>query len=483
MIINNLLNSEWLVITQNPMTNNILNFLQDQSVFANVPTEQLQWLVDNAQYKTVKANEYLFQKDQPANFMNIVLSGKVNVYIYQNQNQKLLAVLKAGDVTGLLPYSRLKVSSGMGIAVEDSEILAFPRESMPDLIQKNPELTQNLIHLMMDRSRDFNQQLILNDKLIALGKLSAGLAHELNNPVSAIVRSADLLKKHLQLLPEGFKNVIKIRLPDDIIDEINGLMFERLANREPLILSALERSDLEDEYINLLESNGLGYEPEIAQNLVEYGFSQAEVQKIIDLSTPTFVEPIIRWINNNLITENMVDEIQQASKRIDALIKSIKSYSYMDQSLDLQAVDIHQGIKNTLQILIHKIKKNNIQVVKELDEEVSTIQGLPGELNQLWTNIIDNALDAMEEQGKGVLTIRTQQYGEFVKVYIQDTGKGISEEIKNRIFDPFFTTKPIGKGTGLGLDIVQKIVNQHNGSLKVDSEVGKTEFMICLPKG
>jgi signal transduction histidine kinase len=465
------------------MTNNILNFLQNQSVFANVPGEQLQWLIDNAQFKTVKANEYLFQKDQPANFMNIVLSGKLNVYIYQNQNQKLLAVLKAGDVTGLLPYSRLKISSGTGIAVEDSEVLAFPREAMPDLIQKNPELTQNLIHFMMDRSRDFNQQLILNDKLIALGKLSAGLAHELNNPVSAIVRSADLLKKHLHLLPEGFKNVIKIRLPDDIIDQINELMFARLANRVPLTLSALERTDLEDEYINLLENNGLGYEPEIAQNLVEYGFSQAEVQQIIDLSTPAFVEPIIRWINNNLITENMVDEIQQASKRIDALIKSIKSYSYMDQSLDLQAVDIHQGIKNTLQILIHKIKKNNIQIIKELDASVTTIQGLPGELNQLWTNIIDNALDAMEEQGKGVLTIRTQQYGEFVKVHIQDTGKGIPEEIKNQIFDPFFTTKPIGKGTGLGLDIVQKIVNQHNGSLKVDSVFGKTEFMICLPKG
>ncbi|MCU0448013.1 MAG: ATP-binding protein [Microscillaceae bacterium] len=461
----------------------ILAFLQTQAVFAQVPTPQLQWLIDNAQYRTLHAGEYLFQKDQAADFMNILLSGKINIFIFQNQTQKLLNVIKAGDITGLLPYSRLKVSVATGQAVEDTEVLAFHREKMPDLIQKNPELTQNLIHLMMDRSRDYNQQLILNDKMIALGKLSAGLAHELNNPVSAIVRSADLLKKHLQLLPEGFKNVIKIRLPDDVVDEINGIMFERLANRPTLTLSALDRSDLEDEFVNLLEDNGLGYEPEVAQNLVEYGFSQAEVEKIIALSTPQFVAPILRWINNNLITENMVDEIRQASQRIDGLIKSIKSYSYMDQSLDLQAVDVHEGLRNTLQILQHKIKKNHIKIIKQFDENVHTIMGLPGELNQLWTNIIDNALDAMEGQESGTLTIRTQQYGEFVKIYVQDTGKGIPEEIKNKIFDPFFTTKPIGKGTGLGLDIVQKIVNQHNGSLKVHSEAGNTEFMVCVPRG
>ena len=196
---------------------------------------------------------------------------------------------------------------------------------------------------------------------------------------------------------------------------------------------------------------------------------------------PEHLSPVLNWINNNLVTEKMVNDIQEASQRIEKLVGAVKNFTHMDRGNDKEYADIHSGISNTLSMLAHKIKKGNVELVEDYDTSLPPVKAFVGELNQVWTNLIDNALDAMEINNKGRLQIRTKRDREFVEVSIIDDGPGIPDEIKSRIFDPFFTTKEIGKGTGLGLDVVTRIVRQQGGSIKVNSIPGRTEFIVCFP--
>ncbi len=193
------------------------------------------------------------------------------------------------------------------------------------------------------------------------------------------------------------------------------------------------------------------------------------------------MSPVFNWINTNLVTERMVTDIQESSVRISELVKSVKNFTHMDQGKGKEATDIHSGIRNTLTMLQYKFKKGNIELIEAFDEKIPKIIALVGELNQVWTNIIDNALDAMQPAGKGQLTIRTEKDHAYVKVSITDNGPGIPEDIQSQIFDPFFTTKDIGKGTGLGLDVVNRIVRQHQGIVQVNSVPGRTTFVVCFP--
>jgi signal transduction histidine kinase len=455
------------------LKNNIL-------ALAEVPDDELQWLIEEAQQFELAEGEYLFKKDDPITRMHVIIKGRVEVYLSLNQSKKFYGAFKAGEITGMLPYSRAKIATGDGLITENAEILSLDREKINQMIQSKFALTQALVYVLTNRVRDYTQQQVQNEKLMALGKLSAGLAHELNNPASAIVRSSQALQKHLQVLPDNFKKVIKIKLNDELVDEVNNWLFEKISNPSTSHLSALERMDLEDEMIEQLEKMGLKDAYELAGNFLDFGFALNDMCILQEKVGKDFFPPILKWVHDNIVTEKIVREIQEASKRIADLINAIKNYSYMDQNLDRQEVDVHSGIQNTLKILHHKFKKYNIHIKEDFDNNVKNVKGLPGELNQLWTNLIVNAVEAMETTG-GTLTIRTKRANSTVNVSIIDEGTGIPEEVKNKIFEPFFTTKAIGKGTGLGLDIVQKIVNQHNGNIKVNSEPGQTEFLICLP--
>jgi signal transduction histidine kinase len=220
---------------------------------------------------------------------------------------------------------------------------------------------------------------------------------------------------------------------------------------------------------------------DMAENFVEFGFTVDVLQEVKSHIPQGHLAPILSWINNNFTTERMVADMQDASKRIGDLISSVKNFTHMDRGGDREFVDIRTGIRNTIVLLNHKIKKVNVELVEDFDEEVPQINAMVGELNQVWTNLIDNATDALENQRDAKLTISTRRDNEFVKVSIIDNGPGVPKEIKSRIFDPFFTTKAIGKGTGLGLDVVMRIVKQHHGSVTLTSEPGRTEFLVCFP--
>ena len=386
-----------------------------------------------------------------------------------------------GTVTGYLPFSRGKVATVNSQAKGETQILSFPTKLVPEMIKTQFELTQALVHVMTNRVREFTALQQQNEKMMSLGKLSAGLAHELNNPASAIARDSESLLKHLQLEPQSFKSVIAIRMEPEHVDVVTRKLFRVMSEKREVNLTLKQRTAKESELTDQFDEMGIDNSDEIAENFVEFGFETADIDLFKSHIPKEYFSPIFNWINTLLVTERMVQDIGESARRIANLVSSVKTYTHMDQGQDKQYADIRIGIKNTLQMLIYKIKKGNITMVKEFDETLPPVKAMIGELNQVWTNLIDNALDAMESNQKGTLTIKTERDKEFVQVSIIDDGPGIPEDVRSRIFDPFFTTKEMGKGTGMGLEVVQRIVNQHNGSIKVQSQPGRTAFVVCFP--
>jgi signal transduction histidine kinase len=456
--------------------------LQSFEALKEVPLEQLQWLIDNSEQRILPEGDFLFQPGQPINATNIIIKGRVSMYMMQNNEVREMSVFEAQTVSGFLPFSRAKTAPSFARAIEETQLLRFPAERMHEMIIHHFELTQALVHVMASRIRDFTTLQQQSEKMMALGKLSAGLAHELNNPASAIVRGAASLKQHLLSAPKTFKEIIEMKMTVEQVNIVNEMLINVLNDKKERTLTMMERSELEDEMIDWMDAHEVKNAAEISENFVEFGFEVSDAEAFKKQIPADYISHIMNWVNSNMLTEKMVTDIEEASRRITDLVGSVKNFTHMDQGHDKQYANIHSGIKNTLIMLLHKIHKNNIQIVKDFDTSLPPVKAMIGELNQVWTNLIDNALDAMAGTGnKGVLEIKTLKDGEFVEVSIIDNGPGIPEEIKSQIFDPFFTTKEIGKGTGLGLDVVRRIVKQHRGSIKVQSVPGRTAFIVCFP--
>ncbi len=457
----------------------ILSLLKNIADFGNVPEEQLNWFIENGEIVNFSDGDFLFKVGDEITHFYVVIEGKFKIYIIQKGTQKFFGELEIGDLNGQLPFSRLKSAKGSAVAVGKSAILRIHKDEFRNM---GYEMTEALVHFMSSRIRDFTQTQLRDEKLLSLGKLSAGLTHELNNPALAIVRSSAALKSHLKLLPDNFKKVIKIKLTDAEIDEVNNILFMRIKAYKPNQLSLSERNDCEDKVAEWLEDRGMDDGYEVAENLVEFGFTPKELDRISELISDDDFLPIILWIENNLSTEKMVLEIEEASQRISGIIKSVKAYTHMDKDNSRQAVNVHEGLRSTLTMLKHKIKDSKVEIEETFASEQPIFQGMPGEINQIWTNILDNAVDALADVENPKISIQTSNDKDFVRVSISDNGMGIEEDKISQIFDPFFTTKDVGKGTGMGLNIVNQIVSKHKGDVKVESKQGKTTFSLCFPK-
>ena len=448
---------------------------------ADVPRDQIQWMVEKGEVNKLKAGEIAFKKGDSIDQMIALLEGAVAIRIEMNGNYRELGRIEEGEITGSLPYSRAQTATGHATAVIDTTFFSLSKEHFRALVCDCHELAAALVHLMTDRVRDFSKFQHQNEKLMALGKLSAGLAHELNNPAAAIVRSAESLQTHLGSVPEKFKKVISMEVNDQQIDFVNDLVFGKLKTGIDKSESLMAKTEREDDLTDWLEDNGYGDCYMLSETLADYGFCTEDLIAVKEKIGQNEFPSVVTWIDNVLTTEKMVGEIKDASDRISKLVNSVKSYSHMDRSSDYDPTDVHEGLRTTLTILNHKINKNKIKIVEDLDKNLPKLDANPGQLNQVWTNIIDNALDAMEDMG-GTLTISTQTGVNEIKVKVSDTGKGIPEDIQDKIFDPFFTTKDIGKGTGtgLGLETVKQIIENHKGNLKLESQPGSTTFEFCL---
>ena len=457
--------------------------LRGIEIFADLPEDQVQWFADNVEELHLSPGDVLFRKGEPADYMAVYLEGEVHAYRDDQNHDSYVYVARAGDpatqVSGLLPFSRMKDWSATGRAVTNMRVLLFPRRLFPEMLQRLPILVERLVGLMSDRVREVTAADQQRDKLMALGKLSAGLAHELNNPAAGATRAANDLIATLAELRAADLNLCMHAITDEQHATIRA--FENAAiehTNTATQLNSLEQSDREDLVANWLEAHGIDDPWKFTNNLVEAGIDSTALEQMLGTVQADTIADVLARVNAQLAAAKLASEIKTSTARISELVGAIKEYSYMDQA-SVQDVDVHKGLESTLLILKYKLRNRNIVVAREYAESLPRIKAYGSELNQVWTNLIANAIDAMSEGG--TLKVRTKKEPTDILVEIRDNGSGIPENVRSRIFEPFFTTKSVGEGTGLGLDTVARIVRKHHGNVRFESKPGDTCFQVRLP--
>jgi signal transduction histidine kinase len=444
-------------------------------VFAGLPDDQVAWFISQSKELSVKPGDMVIRQDDPADAMIVILDGQLQAR-GELGGDTVVIPIKPGDVTGVLPFSRMKQFTVGLKAISDSRVLRFPASMFSELVQKMPELAQRLVGLMSDRIRETTRREQQRDRLASLGKLSAGLAHELNNPASAAKRAASQLRDVLKKIRDTSHELGSRDLTPAQKAEIEKLETTFVQSND-VPPDPLAMSDLEEQIDSLLRSHGQNDMWQMAADLAKKDVKPEVLESLFAILDADTARAALVRIAASVEVATLLDEIESGTSRISDLVRAIKEYTYMDQT-PLQNVDIVKSLETTLTILHHKLK-HGVVIERDYPKIPLLVNSFGSELNQVWTNIIDNAIDAMGGEGK--LRVRTYREDNFVVVEITDNGPGIPPEVQSHIFEPFFTTKGVGQGTGLGLDTVQRIVKKHRGSIQVNSKPGETRFQVWLP--
>jgi len=452
-----------------------LELLRRVPVFEGLPEDQITWFLSHSEELHLKAGEFYTRQGDPADRMSVVLEGELEAR-GELGGEAIVIPMEAGDVTGKLPFSRMKTFPLSGRAITDSFILRFPASLFPELVQRMPELTQRLVGLMSDRIRETTRIEQQRDRLAGLGKLSAGLAHELNNPASAAKRATSQLRATLKRVRDASLELGRRDLTATQKAEIEKLEATLVQTDGPPP-DALAASDLEDQLDSLLRSHGQNDLWQLAADLAHKNFKPELLEQVFAAFDADTARAALLRISSSVEIADLLNQIESSATRISDLVSAIKEYTFMDQA-PVQNVDIVKTLETTLTILNHKLKRG-VTVQRDYQKVPLLVNSFGSELNQVWTNLIDNAIDAMN--GNGELRVRTYREDDCVVVEIADNGPGISPEVEPHIFEPFFTTKGVGEGTGLGLDTVQRIVRKHRGNIQVRSKPGDTRFQVRLP--
>lgn len=460
----------------NDSTIRLIDDLRKIAVFSDLTADQLAWLAGNFEEIRLAQGEVFARPGDAADSLVVILEGEIQ---FQRSDIPDAPVFRAGagQVTGLLPYSRLTSYKGIGRALGAARLARLNKGHFPEMLQRMPDLGPRLVGIMADRIREATRMETQRDKLAALGKLSAGLAHELNNPAAAAQRAAVSLREALETVRAASIRLARHALSTDQREmilrfESEAVQFAPAPARDPLA-----QSDHEEQIMSWLEAHQVPDAWKIAPVLADTGVETPRLQDLAAQVGDAVLSDALIRVASILTISRLIGEIENSTKRISDLVRAVKEYSYMDRAA-MQEIDLHQGLESTLTILGHRLK-TGITVVREYDKDLPRICAFGGELNQIWTNLIDNAIEAM--QGKGELRLRTARELDRILVEIRDNGPGIPPEVQPHIFDPFFTTKGVGEGTGLGLDTVCRIVRNHHGEIRVVSQPGNTRFQVYLP--
>jgi C4-dicarboxylate-specific signal transduction histidine kinase len=456
----------------------LVDDLRRVPMLSDLSDEELQWLIDHGEELCFEAGDITVELGTKADRMFILLEGEIE----GRTEDRVAFQAGAGDITGKLPHSRMVTFPLNVRAMTPLREIQIMESDFAEMLDRIPRLEVRLVRLMADRIREYTSAEVQQSKLAALGKLSAGLAHELNNPAAAAARAASSLRENLGCIRELDCRIASADLTPAqraAIVTVEEKAIEHARGCTPL--DALTRSDREDEFGTMLQKAGVEEAWELAPQLADAGFDRELLNHFAEQTGSAFREALARTALL-IATDRLAGEIQESVGRISALVKSIKEYSYMDTAAE-KDVDVHRDLENTLRILNSKINKAGVTVELDYDRDLPTICANGSELNQVWTNLIENAVDAMAEKpsGEKVLTIHTGKRLDRVIVEVRDTGPGVPDKLQHAIFEPFFTTKKQGQGTGLGLDVVRRIVRRHHGDLRLESEPGNTSFQVSLP--
>lgn len=477
---------------------------QHPQLFPKLSDEELERLKQHGRELQLNSDDVLFQEGDPAYKFYVVLQGQVRVTKRVGAEEQLLTIHNPGEFTGEISMVTGSPAIATGRSLGQSRVLEIDPDKFKQILAECSQGAAVILSAMAARANDVESQLRQQEKLAALGKLSAGLAHELNNPAAAGRRAAQQLREAIARVQSRLLKLCEETFPPAQQQTLIDLQQGAIAYMQSCPrVNALEQSDREDALTDWLEDNGIQNAWKLSPVLVAGNIDVNKLDAIAsDFDQETFAEAL-DWLSETLTMAGLINEVEHSTTRISELVKAIKSYSYMDQA-PLQEIDIHEGLENTLTILNHKLKYG-ITVHRDFAPDLPRICAYGSELNQVWTNLIDNAIYAMKGETKGKQTIyensqlstqnselptqnspslwlHTHQEGDEIIVEIADNGAGIPPEVQSRIFDPFFTTKGVGEGSGLGLDIARRIVVQrHHGDIKVNSKPGETKFQIRLP--
>jgi len=451
-------------------------------LFESLTDEQLDWLLAHGTVESYEAGDVVYEQGHLADCFYVLLDGEIQLEKRLDGSDVVLTTSDlagsyAGAMRAFVPGAQDESYTSSLRAVTRVRLFRLRADDFAHALKTWFPMAVHLLDGVFLGLTTTQAVVGQREKLIALGAMSAGLAHELNNPAAAEVRAADALGGRLQEARQALVRVAP-SMSTEKLEKLLQLLVEGVERaRTAPTLSTLDAGDLEDAVASRLEDAGVADAWELAPVFASAGLDEAWLNSVLACAGDGAPDAV-RWLAAGLDIENLVGEIRTSAGRISELVGAMKGYSHLDKG-PFQTIDVHDGIENTLVLLGHKLKKG-VQVVRDYDRSLPKICAQAGELNQVWTNLIANAVEAMD--GKGTLTIRTARERDCVLVEIGDSGPGIPQDVQNRIFEPFFTTKDVGEGTGLGLDISYRIVaRRHHGDIRVESEPGNTRFQVLLP--
>jgi signal transduction histidine kinase len=409
--------------------------------------------------------------------LHVVLSGYITIHVDGPSGRRKVMEWRGGDVTGMMPYSRIVSPPADVIVEEAAEVFTVLREDLPEMIHECPELTTIFVHIMLDRARTFTQTYLQDEKLVSLGKLAAGLAHELNNPASALKRSAASLDSSIYQTEAAARALGAAALTPQNLAAITEIQRACVTTRTPSVRSPLDQEERERSIAAWLKKHGASLSA--AESLADAEITVGGLEQLAQVLEPKVLDLALNWLAADCATRKLAWEIQRAATRVYELVAAVKGFTQMDRAAAPERVDVAVGLADTIVVLTSKAKTKGATLTLNADPGLPEALGFAGDLNQVWSNLIDNALDAIPQNGRVELTAKRE--GQTIAVRVIDDGPGIPQDIVTKIFDPFFTTKPVGKGTGLGLDIVRRLVQRSNAQIDVKSQPGRTEFRVCLP--
>lgn len=456
--------------------------------------EEYAWLAEHGVEYVTGSGTRIFRDGDPATHMVVILDGEIQVR-RQGVGTGNLFIGRSGQLTGLLPFSRMKTHGGDGYATEDVWALAFPTTLFPEILARVPSMAQRSVSALIDRVREMTRLEQQTEKLNAVGKLAANLGHELNNPASAAQRAAANLLEELRVYGRVKFELGKLRLSPEQeqrciawSQRLREIIGDRRATAAPhparsnrenagrVAPDHLAEDALEERLMKWLRQQKVTEAWAVAAALAEARVEPGDLDELREFLNPEALNITLTHLAASLRAERMAGTVLESTARIFDLIRAIQQYSFMDMA-PMQDVDVAQSLENTLAMLQFRLA--NVQVERDFDPDLPKIMAYGSELNQVWMALIENALDAIAD--RGTIRLRTHQSGDLVLVEVWDDGGGISPELHSRIFEPFFTTKSLGKGLGLGLDSVNRIVTRHHGFIRVESKPGATCFQVRLP--